>query len=311
MALNVTILPKNALLSKADKNACLGLVMQQPSVTSHNKRTPVRRTTSNISNESGGKESRWDSVEEDRKQSSGTEEPITELGCILLTDDPAGMFKPESSEEAHLKSHLRYKNGAIAIHGVGSSSAGDESTNPRRGDVVSFVKGGTGVRDVRIVTRGAATLIRGRLEQIKVETGGKNDAEVAGTAKFIAENNGSNVYEVALSEVVSCDPSLLKEKETVEGILYEGSIFGIARTVDLYVDSKLGAGHKERPKLNLTVKKDRGGKIMAQSAMAKGPDGTNGFAPGWTTRVSKFANINETATELSIEAEPFVPPGSS
>lgn len=66
----------------------------------------------------------------------------------------------------------------------------------------------------------------------------------------------------------------------------------VCRTVDLYLDSTIGSGlKKERPKLNLTVKKELkglGGKIIAQSGMAKGPDGTDGFQIGWTTRVSQF-----------------------
>ena len=63
--------------------------------------------------------------------------------------------------------------------------------------------------------------------------------------------------------------------------------------MDLYLESKVDRSNKLRPKLNLTVKKDRGGKIMAQSMMAKGPDGTPGFASGWTTRVSKYAAQQE------------------
>merc|ERR1711862_1048891 len=97
------------------------------------------------------------------------------------------------------------------------------------------------------------------------------------------------------SEVISCDVSVLKEKDSVEGILHDGSIYGICRIVDLYLETKLdskhGAARKERPRLNLTVKKDRGGKIMAQSMMAKGPDGSNGFAPGWTSRISMFVLV--------------------
>ena len=51
--------------------------------------------------------------------------------------------------------------------------------------------------------------------------------------------------------------------------------------------------------------------IMAQSRMAKGPDGTNGFAPGWTTRVSPHATTeekeDEDAPSLSAGASEFVP----
>ena len=46
----------------------------------------------------------------------------------------------------------------------------------------------------------------------------------------------------------------------------------VCRNSDLYLESKLGSGFKERPKLNLTVKKELkglGGKIIAQSGMAK------------------------------------------
>lgn len=58
-----------------------------------------------------------------------------------------------------------------------------------------------------------------------------------------------------------------------------------------------------------------GGQIMAQSRMAKGPDGTNGFDPGWTNRVSLYAKKEEEeeeqqeepATSLSAAASEFVP----
>ena len=65
---------------------------------------------------------------------------------------------------------------------------------------------------------------------------------------------------------------------------------------------------KERPKLNLTVKKElqgMGGQIMAQSSMARGPDGTNGFAPGWTTRVSLFEQNKDSSNALNAQAPEF------
>merc|ERR1712127_816200 len=40
-----------------------------------------------------------------------------------------------------------------------------------------------------------------------------------------------------------------------------------------------------------------GGQIMAQSRMAKGPDGTNGFAAGWTRRTSLYTAAAATAAE--------------
>ena len=87
----------------------------------------------------------------------------------------------------------------------------------------------------------------------------------------------------------------------------------VCRTKDIYLESTFGnksgggggagSGPKERPKLNLTVKKDMGGKIMAQSQMAKGPlSGTDGFAPGWTTRVSQYY-VKEEEEEEEEEEE--------
>lgn len=165
--------------------------------------------------------------------------------------------------------HVKYKNGAIAIHGTGSASSMDGSTNPRRGDLVSFVraKSGVGVRDVRIVKRQVARFIQGRLEKIEVvaNSAGLN----RGKARFIAATEQGEEYDIDLREVVSCDASALKEKQPVEAILHEGKLYGVCRTADLYLGSKLGTKNKERPKLNLSVKKNRGGTIMAQSMMAK------------------------------------------
>merc|ERR1712070_114419 len=93
----------------------------------------------------------------------------------------------EMEDYGTLLSHLPYKNGAIAIQGAGSGSGGvDSSGNPKRGDIVTFVKArkGKGLRDIRIEKRRAAVMIRGHLDDIQVEdTGGSKNA---GTAKFIA-----------------------------------------------------------------------------------------------------------------------------
>lgn len=324
VALNVTLLPKGTIPNAADKNACRGYVLLQPSHTTL-ANSPVRHTSSS------DKLSRWDSGEEENKAAAAAAtDPSKEKGCILLLEDPTNAFaemslsrkpslepdgdhaKSENNEAAEtgtaaapppsavaaapLLNHLvlHYNNGALAIHGSGSAPIGDNSAQPRRGDLVSFFKaksGKSGVRDVRIVTRGAATLIRGRLEDIEltnVVSGGS-----PGRAKFISEENGGQMYDVDLRDVIGCDLNVLKEKEAVEGLLHDGGLYGICRTVDLYLESKVDRSNKLRPKLNLTVKKDRGGKIMAQSMMAKGPDGTPGFASGWTTRVSKYAAQQE------------------
>ena len=127
---------------------------------------------------------------------------------------------------------------------------------------------------------------RGHLEDITISRG--EDPSSYGIAKFVLTSNSEMKYTVDLKELLSCDISVLKEQESVEGILYDGQIFGICRTSDLYLESKYGLRNQERPKLNLTIRKGLGGTIMAQSGMAKGPDGTGGFAEGWTSRTCLY-----------------------
>uniref|UniRef100_A0A7S3L0B6 CSD domain-containing protein n=1 Tax=Amphora coffeiformis TaxID=265554 RepID=A0A7S3L0B6_9STRA len=306
IALNVTVLPKGTVPTKADKNACEGFVLLEPSHTTI-KNVPLRHASSNTSNASSASQnSRWENVVEKEVST----EPFAGQGCILLVSDPMGMFSygpKENGDSSHGDKkassgggdngkddllHLHYKNGALAFHGNGSSGVNDEKSQPKRGDLVSFVKGKSGkgaARDIRVVKRGAAALLRGILEDIQIADDSESESGKGGTAKFIAATPGKESFDVDLSRVVSCDISVLKDKESVEAVLHEGKLFGISRTADLYLDSKLGASHKQRPKLNLTVKKDRGGTIIAQSMMAKGPDGTKGFASGWTTRTSRFS----------------------
>jgi cold shock CspA family protein len=295
VATNVTLLPKDALSGKPDKNACRGIVLLQPASTSLSSR--MKKSASTISQQSNksAHSSRWDGVDDDRKASEN-EETSSGLGYVLLTEDPTGLMtggsKGKSSEEEKqlkIPPHLQYKLGAVAVIGPGSASVGDETTFPRRGDLVSFVEGRSPntIRDIRIVSRSFAPLVSGRLENINFEA--SNGLSANGRATFVLGGEEEKCFEVDLGRVVSCDPSMLKEKDAVEGILYQNEIYGLARSVDLYLETKMTGGKKERPKLNLTVKKDRGGTIMAQSMMARGPDGTNGFAPGWTTRGSLFS----------------------
>jgi len=195
-------------------------------------------------------------------------------------------------------SHLSYNNAPIQ----GRSSKSQSIDNPKRGDLVSFSKGKGGkIRDICVLKRSTATTITGTLENIDIS---------AGTASFCSHNDTKDVFEILLTEVVSCDVSLLKEKDVVEGILHAGKIFGVCRNSDLYLKSKMrGSDLKERPRLNLTVKKELkglGGKIIAQSGMAKGPDGTIGFVLGWTKRISKFNETTEEST-LDVNSKEFVP----
>ena len=105
-------------------------------------------------------------------------------------------------------------------------------------------------------------------------------------------------------------------------LIFSFSSHIVCRTKDIRLASSFNkdksgssGGLKERPKLNLTVKKElqgMGGKIMAQSRMAKGPDGTNGFVHGWTSRLSPnvksfvppdIESINTSGFESNTEAE--------
>ncbi|VEU37424.1 unnamed protein product [Pseudo-nitzschia multistriata] len=225
-----------------------------------------------------------------------------------VADEDDGLSSDDGDREddgtVSILSRLSYTNGSIAIHGAGASSSMDGSTNPKRGDLVSFVKGRKRktVRDIRIVKRETALLQRGTLENIEITK--TEDNSNKGTARFVAATEKQEVYDVDLAEVVSCSVALLKEKTSVEGILHEGKIYGLCRTSDLYLTSKLVVGsgkNRQRPKLNLTVKKDRGGTIMAQSMMAKGPDDTIGFKPGWTTRQSQYTVIDSDESDEEVK----------
>jgi hypothetical protein len=206
-----------------------------------------------------------------------------------VNDSHLGKIETSNSlpamQEAHATSrHVSYNKAAVLI------SAGQESDTPRRGDLVVFSQSSKGVgKGVRVIQKNAAQRIRGNLTQINL---------IDGTAVFIEENlsdkNGNlKEFLFPLSEIVSCQPNMLKDLERVEGILYESNIYGVCRTSDLYLSTvTLSSDKAQRPRLNLTVKKEMensGGKIVAQSNMAKGPDSTTrGFANGWTSRKSMF-----------------------
>lgn len=314
VALDVKMLPRGTIISKTDKNACKGFILLEPTNTIHTNNS--LRHSSNASRSSDVSSSRWNNVDENLNQGQ-TVEPLIDQGCILLIEDPTNQFglNPNSSipddDDSHpvdkdnfaITHHLRYKNGAVAIIGAGPSSESDNNSNPRRGDMVSFMKtkNGKGVRGVRIVKRKAATIVRGSLVNIEI----KQDETIGiGRADFNVADEKEKKYAISLDEVLSCDPLALKENEEVEGILHENAIYGICRTSDLYLESKLGSGLKQRPKLNLIVRKDRGGTIVAQSKVAKGPDGTNGFQQGWTKRTSKYSQSLQQITEADTSKQP-------
>lgn len=304
VAVDVQVVSAPTIPAKVDKNACRGYILVEPTDTKvgasiKHSRSFTRSRDAPSAPKSGG---RWDNAKEDHHKDKLSDKGE---GVILLLEDPSGMFTSVQQKSIGTKGegwsetdspgkpisvagiglyHLHYQNGAIALHGTGAPTTMDSSTNPRRGDLVSFIrsKNNSGsVKDIRVVTRSIASLVRGNLENID---------HPQGKARFVCNvGKEKKEYSVNLKEVVSCDPKQLKNGVEVEGLLHQDAIHGVCRTTDLCVATKLGTGRKERPKLNLTVKKDRAGTIMAQSMMAKGPDGTTGFPAGWTTRVSKYS----------------------
>jgi len=193
-------------------------------------------------------------------------------------------------------------------------SASSEKHAPRRGDLVSFVKASSSsssdIKELRVVTKGVAQLVRGTLEAIDLKMGTavfiRDGVTVASGGTGTANGNGSGGggssggerFPIALTEVVSCNVKVLKHQEAVEVVMHQGKVYGVCRTTDLYLKSKV-CGSKERTRLNLTVKRDLTGKIMAQSGMAKGPpygnESDNGFETGWTKRISPYVR-EETPT---------------
>lgn len=169
-----------------------------------------------------------------------------------------------------------------------------ETANPaKRGDFVSFSRAKKGAKGIT---------------NIKVVKGADKAATVKGKTTSLTSSGGvlatsTTAYPFTFEKVVSCEGKVLKEGDEIEAILYEGEIYGIARTKDLYLTSRVNTGKEastERQKLNLTVKselKNMGGQIMAQSSMAVGPDGTIGFKAGWTSRLSKFVQEFVPASE--------------
>ena len=242
--------------------------------------------------------------EKNRKKSSNVSKDTNDQNTAEKSEAHAGSGTDDSNLDGEDTSrapkldhpttlrHVLYsKSSILSQSGQDNHYRSYDGYTPRRGDLVVFsVSAKGGAKDIRVVQKNAARFIHGHLSKINL---------LDGTALFVAyqssdtaaDNNTLTTYEIKLHEVVSCQPKLLKDMDKVEGILHENAIYGVSRSSDLYLVSKVAplSEKKERPRLNLTVKKELqglGGKIIAQSGMAKGPDGSRGFADGWTTRRS-------------------------
>jgi cold shock CspA family protein len=296
IAENVEILPPEScnIHHSFPINISHGIIVIEPSrsLPIHSNNSPPKRTVEEPKS-AGVTKGRWANVDlsRDIKKSSPPKKEgiIFSTNIVMQSVDLVDNASSNSSTEMH--QYWKYSDGVVVNHELSRSGTmfHDKSvTGPRRGDLVCFAKtkNGKGARDILLLSRGAAILLKGHLEQISLNI----DSNSGGSAVFVSNADNKESFVISLSEVLSCETSRLVDGEEVEGLLHDGKIFGVYRTKDLYLDSKIFSNSNVRTKLNLTVKKNLGGKIVAQSMMAKGPDGTVGFHSGWTTRVSKYGN---------------------
>jgi len=235
--------------SKKQQSNCIGLVLMEPA-------------HSNISNnhysstlKAAGK---WDTPEIHHSNSSNMSD-----GYILLLQ-----CKDQDIKQQHVVYHNEHHR--------------NHEYHPKRGEFVSFhYNKDTGkVRDIKLVKdKDPVIKLIGTLSAI-----GKESATFALNDKH---DKLSPRYDISTDEILGCDVAALTSKTQVEAIYYQDQVYGICRTADLYLTTSKITPSKQRPRLNLTVRKELGGKVVAQSCMAKGPlGGTIGFVKGWTMRES-------------------------
>ena len=221
----------------------------------------------------------------------------------------SGMIR--SGSNASLSSLVDSSSKALQLTYIHESIANASSNSvPCRGDLVSFTRSQNSkhIKDVKVIKKQSASVVKGTIQRLNVR---------ANTAVFVPQGNtvDGDVFEIDDLEnsVVGCAVNSLKEGEDVEALPWDGKVYGVCRTSDLQMDTKVER-KKERTRLNLKVRNDlkgMGGKIVAQSGLAKGPDNTNGFRSGWTKRVSQYkANNNKAGTtsspSLNVNAKSFV-----
>eukprot|EP00586_Coscinodiscus_wailesii_P004868 CAMPEP_0172483654 /NCGR_PEP_ID=MMETSP1066-20121228/10705_1 /TAXON_ID=671091 /ORGANISM="Coscinodiscus wailesii, Strain CCMP2513" /LENGTH=1257 /DNA_ID=CAMNT_0013247641 /DNA_START=395 /DNA_END=4168 /DNA_ORIENTATION=- len=217
-----------------------------------------------------------------------------------------GMIR--SGSNASFSSLLESTSKVLQVTYVHESIANASSNSaPCRGDLVSFTRSQNSkhIKDVKVIKKQSASVVKGTIQRLNVR---------ANTAVFVPQGNtvDGDVFEIddLQDSVVGCAVNSLKEGEDVEALPWDGKVYGVCRTSDLQMDTKVER-KKERPRLNLKVRNDlkgMGGKIVAQSGLAKGPDNTNGFRSGWTKRVSKYTanNDNSASPALNANAKSFV-----
>jgi hypothetical protein len=206
-------------------NLCEGYVLLEPRYTSLSKASNKSKRKGFSGNDDN--DDRWGPSTADSDNSDADD------GLILLLNDPANLFEQKKTELPLTKEDKEEtcsgsKEVEMVLHQETDSellripftlaSVGRGESNPKRGDKVSFVKGkGNKARDVRVIQSGIAPRVKGKLIEINTATG---------TSMFVKDESETTVA-VKLSDVVGCNPSVLKDEVTVEGIEYEDLIVGI------------------------------------------------------------------------------------
>jgi len=252
-ATNITFLPQGTLKLpvKANNNSpsCTGYILIEPSHTSL-VNTPSHALTMQNGPAAASAGGRWANVKDDKFANvSGSN--AKEGGVILLLSDPSHLFTPKppvvtdkDSEESKSAgesnptdsdettktdtkivkqstlvgpmTHIRYNLSSLAPRSLSNGRS-----DPKRGDLVTFSKarGANLVKDIKVQKTADAISVKGSLTDIDI----KNDTAVLVTT---LENNETKKYDISLSEVVSCEKTLLKDQEQCDGILHEGQIYG-------------------------------------------------------------------------------------
>jgi len=244
-----------------DKHTCEGLVLIEPSYTTFSNAASRIATNPLPKSTDAEPPGRWDNLKDAGKKKSSSGQAG---GRVLLLSDPKETADAIANNHSEVKSSNE-EDGAkpiVSTHLAYNNEAGPKNGEPpRRGDLVSFFKSYGVAKDVKLIQKSAGNLVKGRLRGID---------KTNGFATFVPSPDfcGPASFHLKSSEVVGCAFDFLKDNESVEGVVHQGRLYGVCRLSNLYLETKMGK-RTERPRLNLAVRKGAGGKIIAQSCMAK------------------------------------------
>jgi len=300
---------------------CIGLILMEPS----HSNISINHYSSSALSSSGPKSAtstgRWDNVTTENHQSPSSSSSATANmsdGFILLLESKEEEKQEQQDATNDQKSttlqHLVYHNehNHHDYRHISRSNSNHEN-NPKRGEFVSFhyIKGGK-VKDVKLLKNYPKGLKSSSAKKlIGTLTNIDKDHKMA---TFQTQADDSNTvgssYTISTNEILGCDLSSLKSTTQVEAMYYQNNVYGVCRLSDLYLASSSSKtssittpNSKARPRLNLTVRKELGGKVVAQSSMAKGPShggGNYGFLKGWTNRCSRFEVVYDDINATTV-----------